>query len=168
MTEEKKIKVSEINVNFNSLKNEDYFPNEYEKELLSANVILLPDMRPNYDNPVFPEQTKKLYDYFIDNSSEIFRPSICISDNQYYELQLHADFLIIATILVKFIVFPTLASLLAKYIYDSFKSKHNDLIVKTKFYVEKNGITKKIEYEGKAEDFEQVIKSSVENFFKDK
>lgn len=168
MKTENEIVISDESLTFSSLKDFDFFPTEYENELLSANVILIPEKRHNYTNPVFPEQTKKFYDYLVDNSNNDLKPNICINDDKYFELQLHSDYVNIATILVQFVVLPTVIGIVSNYIYDLLKSKHNDLIVKTKLLVEKDGVTKKFEYEGKAENFEKVIRSSVEKFFKDK
>ncbi|MEA3476082.1 MAG: hypothetical protein U9R23_06570 [Candidatus Cloacimonadota bacterium] len=166
--EERRIKISNGLLTRSSLQKKDYYPEEYSKEIQASNVVLIPNENyKNFKYPVFPEQTKSFYDFLKDKSSDSFKPSICISDEDYYELELHADIVTIPSMIVTFLVLPILTRIIANYLYDLIKKRRTEINVKVSITVEKNGDSKKMDFEGKVEEFEKCFEIASGKLFGD-
>lgn len=142
-----------------------YISTELKKTLEKSDILIIPQIgfRESPD-PVFPVKTEELFN-FMKNKSDII--DICIDDEDYKEIALHSDLLIIATFLVSSVVLPVLVNILSDYIKNKLFSDKSDRAIKVSIIVQnKQGTSKKITYEGKPENFDNTIKS-IENLLED-
>lgn len=154
---------------FNDVYGKPYVPVELIDEIKSASVLLLPYEnfrgRPDY---LFPEETEEFY-RFISNETKDkgVKTDICISDELYKKLELHADTIAIPALIVSGLVFPVIVETIKHYLFNKKKIyARDDLRFKVDMTVVKGKKSKKIKYEGNIENFERVMKSFDENGFK--
>ena len=160
---ENKIKIEECGISFEEMYNKPYFPKEYEEEIKKSNFLMIPEEGfRDCEEVLFPEETLKFYNYVKEHAKEDIYPEICISDEDYKELELHADVLNIVQFIVCSIALPFAINMISSYVYDKVKSRKADLDVKVKINVEVKDGFKKITYEGSAKNF----KSSMETVSK--
>ncbi|UJA30557.1 hypothetical protein [Clostridium sporogenes] len=167
--EKVKLDISDSFYTFEEILEMPYTPNEFLDSIKKSDVLLLPctNFR-DKEGYFFPEETYKFYDYLLEKGKENgLNIEICISNDEYNELELHADVINIAKIFVQWVVFPALTSMLASYLYEKLKHfNRNDINTKVDISVERNGKAKTIHYEGNIENFESAMKSIDEHIFK--
>lgn len=167
--EKSKINITNNPYTFKELLKMPYVPNEFLDSIKSSNILLLPHINfRDKEGYFFPEDTYKLYEYFLENGKpQGLNIEICISDDEYKELELHADVINIADIFVQWIAFPIATSMLGSYLYDKLKKfNRDDINAKVNISVEKDGESRTIHYEGRIENFENAMKSIDEHIFK--
>lgn len=164
-----KLDISDGIYTFENIFEMPYIPRELMDSIKKSDILLLPYTNfKGREEKFFPEETYKFYDYLIEKGKENGLDSeICISDDEYNELELHADVINIANIIVQWAVFPVLASMVANYLCEKIKQYNKtDINTKVNISVEKNGKSKTIHYEGTIENFESAMKSIDEHIFK--
>ena len=147
----------------------DYTPKDLPS-IKEADILLLPRKNfKNFNGYFFPEETMSFFNYLKENApKKNTNVEICISDEEYNELELHADLITLATVFVTAYALPVLANLTSSYLENKFKNSYEDnQNVKIKINVEKNGESKSIDYEGPVKEFESSMKSISENLFKE-
>lgn len=162
------INISDTDINFETILEKEYIPQKYLDDIKGANVLIIPNEGfRGKKGFFFPECTSEFYT-FLRNQKEI-QTEICIDDEEFQRLELHADIINVATLIVQYVVLPIVTSLLATYLYDKAKSmnrKSSDVNASVHIIVERKGKSKKIDYEGSVENFEQVMKTMDETIFK--
>lgn len=151
------VKIEESKEDFNFWINKDFISEGLKETLRESNALILPDegFRERKDI-YFPVGTTELYQYLQDKKDENFKPEICFGDEDYKELALHSEIIIIGTFIVTNVALPFLIN----YLYDYFKNKWGKPIqknVKVKLYEQKGDTVRKFTYEGPAEDFDKHI-----------
>ncbi|EPZ46363.1 hypothetical protein [Alicyclobacillus acidoterrestris] len=166
--EKSKVEIHEISTTFNEIYRKPYFPLELEEEIKKANALIIPyETFRDMDKVVFPEGTRDFFDYLKQNSSEYgVVTDICISDGDFRQLELHADVINLPEIIVTSGIFPIVTGLIVNYVTEKVKSRRTQLNVKVGIIVESNGGSKKISYEGDAEQFGPTLRSISEEIFK--
>lgn len=118
---EQKLTVTDVDTNFESIYEKDYIPQKYIEDIKQANVLIIPNEGfRNKKGVFFPECTSDFYQ-FLKNTSEI-KTEICIDDDEFEKLELHADIVYVATLIVQYAVFPVVTGMIASYLYDKVKS----------------------------------------------
>ena len=82
---------------------------------------------------------------------------------------LYADIVYVATLIVQYAVFPVVTGMIASYLYDKVKSMNkekNETNTDVHIIVEKNGKSKKVDYEGSIENFEKAMQTIEKTIFK--
>ena len=166
--EEKSFSIVDTDVNFEKIYGKEYIPHDYIDDIKSANVLLIPnegfrDKKGYY----FPECTPEFY-LFLKKQEEI-TTEICIDDEEFQRIELHSDVINVATLLIEELVFPIVATLISTYLYDKVKSmnkKKDEVDAKVHIIIEKKGKSKRIEYKGSVEDFEETMKTIEKTIFK--
>ncbi|WP_235847583.1 hypothetical protein [Paenibacillus tuaregi] len=157
-----KIEVTDIELTFSDIYEKPYFPKEHAEEIQRANALIIPydEGFRDHNNPLFPEESVVFFQYVQDasNGTEVTF-DICASDEQFHELELHADLINIPNIIMTVVAFPIVTGLITNYLYDKMKSRRTDLKVKVNLIVETEGKSKRISYEGDADKFESTIKA---------
>ena len=119
---EKMIDVVDTELSFESIYNKNYMPKEYEEEIKAANILLIP--RENFRDKqglFFPECTDEFLEFMKERENANVKVDICISDEDFIKLELHADIIYIATMIVQWAVWPITTSIIAAYLYDKLK-----------------------------------------------
>lgn len=157
--------ISESDLTFEKVYNKPFFPKQYAEELKQANVLLIPFENARDGVEVsFPETTTEFLQFLREQSNTRIVPDIAIDDEHYQKLELHSAVITIATCIVKNIVWPIVASIIAAFIYDEVKKHHrsaDEMTAQLEIYVEEDGKTKKINYEGPADKVADVLKTPV-------
>lgn len=165
---EKDIKITDTDINFETLLQKEYIPQKYIEDIKKANVLIIPNegFRDN-DGCFFPECTSEFYMY-LKNQKEI-ETEICIDDDEYKKIELHADIVYVATIIIQYVILPIVTGVIASYLYgkaNSMNKDRKDANASVHIIVEKNGKSKKIDYEGSIENFEEAMKTIEKSIFK--
>lgn len=85
-----KINVTDADINFESIYEKDYIPQKYIEDIKQANVLIIPNEGfRDKKGLFFPECTSEFYQ-FLKSTSEI-KTEICIDDDKFEKLELHAD-----------------------------------------------------------------------------
>lgn len=157
------LELTDTTLTFNEIYLKPYFPERYEEDIKRANVLLIPQYFRDYDHVVFPEQTSRFFEYIKEKSIGTgIIPEICISDEEYRELQLHDSTINLPELIAQLIFFPILTSIIAAYFYEKIKERgHKDEPLKAtiNITVESDGKSKRIHYEGNADKFDDVMKT---------
>lgn len=165
---EQKINVTDVDINFESIYEKDYIPQKYIEEIKQANVLIIPNEGfRDKKGLFFPECTSEFYQ-FLKSKSEI-KTEICIDDDEFEKLELHADIVYVATLVVQYTVLPIVTSMIASYLYDKVKSMNkekDETNINVHIIVEKNGKSKKVDYEGSIDNFEKAMKTVEKTIFK--
>ena len=165
---EQKINVTDVDINFESISEKDYIPQKYIAEIKQANVLIIPNEGfRDKKGLFFPECTSEFYQ-FLKSKSEI-KTEICIDDDEFEKLELHADIVYVATLVVQYTVLPIVTSMIASYLYDKVKSMNkekDETNTNVHIIVEKNGKSKKVDYEGSIDNFEKAMKTVEKTIFK--
>lgn len=156
--------ITESDLNFQKIYSKPYFPKDLEEDLKKANLLLLPyEGFKTTKGPVFPEQTMEFYKFIKNYDSNKLIGDICISDEDYAELELHADLITLSNMIVTMGVLPIATGLIANYLYQKIKEYHKtDLKVVVNITVVDGDKSKSISYEGDAEKFEETLKTAKE------
>lgn len=128
--------------------------------LLRANMLLVPDEgHAGSGVRYFPQGTIDFFDFLTKNKPQDLVIDACVEDDDYKELSLHSDILIIAGLVVSHVVVPLAVNLVSDYISDWLKNRKNDSAVKAKLTVtfEQNRRSIEIEYYGAAEEYSKAI-----------
>lgn len=167
---EKMIDVVDTELSFESIYKKEYMPKEYENEIRSANVLLIPNESfRGYQGLFFPECTDELLDFMKEQKNENVKVDICISDKDFQKLELHADIVYIATMIVQSVVLPIVTNIIAAYLYDKLKKSNKspkETNIDVNVIVEKNGKSKMVHYQGSIENFEKTMKTIDETIFR--
>lgn len=143
----------------------EYLTNEISSTIKNANVLLIPD-ETYTDYPVFPENTISFFNFLKEHTEENnLSIDICISDDNYKELEMHDAMVILSAIIVQEPFYSIIINLISNYLYDLIRSfDEKSLNVKTDIIVEKKDKESiNIHYEGPATEFNNIMKSIKKN-----
>ncbi|GAM12866.1 hypothetical protein [Mesobacillus selenatarsenatis] len=162
----KELKVNDVNLSFSEIYRKPYFPHEHEESIKKANLLLLPfeGMR-GFEKPVFPEETMSFYNYIREYENNELIPDICISDQDYHELELHADLITLPLLLLDKVVLPIAIGLITHYLTQKQVARKRDLKVKVNVTVVDGDKSKSLSYEGDVDQFEETVKAASDNLF---
>ncbi|MED4785394.1 hypothetical protein P9654_12150 [Bacillus atrophaeus] len=155
------IVITESNINFETIHSKQYYPKEYDSEVKKANLLLLPYEGFNASTRnVFPEETMQFYKHIKEFDDNNLISEICISDEEYSELELHADVVSIANMIIEIAILPIAVGLITNYLDRKIQRRKTDLKIKVNMIVVDGEKSKSISYEGDADKFEQTIKAA--------
>lgn len=135
----------------------------------SSDILLMPykDFREGYV-ALFPEETMKFFEYVKEEcENKNLNADICISDEDYKEIELHSEVINISGILVQSWALPIITGIISSYLFKKLEQfNRKGVSTNVNITIEKNGESKTVHYEGSIENFEDAMKSINENIFK--
>lgn len=143
--------------------NRPYIESDLKKGLLKANVLIVP--AENFrDVPyqVFPIQTVELFEYIKDNAPQDVTIDLCASDKDYRELALHGDIVQVASMVIQYAVWPIVIGIVSRYIYDRLGIGAENANVKSELFIEKEGKTIALKYDGPASSYENTLRNLID------
>ncbi|MGI9953508.1 hypothetical protein V3F56_14230 [Moorellaceae bacterium AZ2] len=146
---------------------------DFQKQLMQANVVILPRMGVlHYTAPVFEADTRELYRYLRAHSSDKLKVEVAIRDEDYAELVVHADILELGKFLVKTFVAPLLVNILANYVSEKLKYRSTKENRETTVRVEliltnDDGSSMSFKYDGPATTFEKELAREIREFIRE-
>lgn len=162
------IQICDSDITFDSIKTKKYYPKEYDTELQSSDLIILPS---DDSEIIFPEITTDFYKFLID--SNLMHSSIAISDDNYRRVEKHCDWIELGVILLNIIVLPVAVNMISSFLYDRIKKlnkKDDEVMVDVQIIVEetKTKKSKKIIYKGPVNGIEETLEKTSEKVFDEK
>lgn len=151
--------ITDSSENFDTWINRKYISEELKNILRKANILLVPTEGFRSRNiPVFPVKSEELLTYMKNTLPSDCKVDICIRDQDYKELALHADSVILANLVVTALVAPILVNIVGEYIKQKILKYDEKRRVKVSLtVVDEEGKSKNLTYEGNAEDFGGII-----------
>jgi hypothetical protein len=161
----KQIDVKDVNFTFSDVYNKPYFPKQHEEELKKANFIILPfEGIRGIEKPVFPEETMSFFEFVKVYDDTDLIGDICISDEDYNELELHSDLITLPLLLLDKVVLPIAIGLIMHYLTQKQEARKKNLKVKVDMTVVDGDKSKSLSYEGDVDNFEETVKAATKNF----
>lgn len=160
-----KLEIELVPISFENVYQWENIPPEYLENIKRANLLLLPyDRFRNEEEGLFPEETYDFYEFIRkEGLKENIIVDVAVSDDDYKEIEMHSDLMRLPVMLIQYVGIPMLVNFISSYVYDKVKNKKIDLQVN--ILIEKDGITKKVAYEGNIENFERVMETIKESNF---
>ncbi|MBL7128968.1 MAG: hypothetical protein ISS16_08285 [Ignavibacteria bacterium] len=150
--------IEKTNEDFNHWINQNFITNKLRLELQNSNLLIIPQKGfRDRDDLNFPVKTAEFLEYIKENSDDTLIPDICIEDEDYKELALHSEWIIIADIVIRYIVLPLYLGILSNYLFYRWKNKLKDKKIKFELNVVKENETLNLKYEGPADIFQELI-----------
>jgi hypothetical protein len=146
----------------------DFLSPTTRESLRRAAIIVVPHERfRDHAAPVFPTGTAELFRMLQKQAPTGMGVEIAIEESEYREVTLHYDVVRLATILVKFVVAPTVVGLLVEHLKKKLGSRFFEAEVEASLVVERedsNGrMAFQFDYKGPATAYETTIKSGLAN-----
>jgi hypothetical protein len=114
----------ETNAGFEYWTSRPYQDEALRAEIRRATVLLVPrEDVSEHDGPLFAEGTADLFAYLKENSAEPVE--LATSDNDYRELGLYHDHIVITEVLLQWVLLPVVTSLLANWLWSKFHREVN-------------------------------------------
>lgn len=155
------VHVSETSQGFKYWKARPYLNEEIRNNINSADFLLVPWEDYREGENVFPDGTSSFVQYLTERlASNGLTFEIAITDADYQELSLHADWMLIADLVVTLALAPLCTSIIAAYIYDALGKRRADkATVKSKLTIELDGGRKNvdIDYDGPAATYKETV-----------
>lgn len=165
--------ITDVDITFETIYSKPYVSPEILKEIKNANVLLIPEenFRDNGD-VLFPETTIEFLTYLKAKLPRDVTVDIAISDSDFQKIELHSDAVIVTTIIINSLLYNTMCSVIASYLYDLAKKylkKTTDLSAKVQIIIEETETKKSkiIKYEGPVSEVESFFELASKNMFKD-
>lgn len=158
--------VTERNLNFDNWIDRPYIGERTREKLAEANLLFVPDEDYGDEDIVcFPKGTADLFHFFVKSESKELNVDICIEDDDYKELALYSELLIIAGIVVAHLLAPIAVNLISKYIIERTGNRAEKTTVKTKLTVliEKESRSIEYSYHGPANEYQKVMTNALTN-----
>lgn len=148
--------------NFSYWIERDYVPEKFRAELSKAQLLVVPwENFRELEEPMFPSGTEDLMAYLRSNAPNGAQVGLCIGDDNYREVSLHADVLEMATFVFATTLWPTGVNVISNYIYDKLKTRAARTNVHCQIYVTGPTSTYQINYEGPANTFESTVAQAI-------
>jgi hypothetical protein len=155
---------------FNSYIGRPYLGEELRAKLSDANALIIPNegYGERTDLVYFPSGTSDLYQFLTDRKTKGLRIEVCTEDEDYKELSLHADWLILADFVVKELVAPLVVALIAEYIIEHLGKRETGTTVKSKLIVHADKGERNItySYQGPASEYRDVMNNAISKLSK--
>jgi len=151
-------KVSDSSENFSTWINRQYIPQDLRGTLQDVNILFVP-----YENfrdqkiPVFAHKTEEIFHFFQEHAPAGVNVNVCIADDDYKEIALHSDLIIIGGIIVSAVVLPVFVNLLSEYLKRKLFKSPNSKIRIVLTVVDSTSGAKQFEYEGPADSFGKAV-----------
>lgn len=165
------INVSDTNITFEQVYERDYIPAENIDDIKMANLLILPNEGLCDEGDIlFPETTREFFDYIKEASGDQIIADIAISDEDFQRIELHSAVIEVATIIVKWVVFPIATSMIASFLFDlvkKYRRKPEETFAKVQIITEETEMkkSKKITYEGPVSGVKDALDQATKDLF---
>lgn len=166
------VNIEDCTVTFSSIHEKPYISKDIVETINEADILILPvENFRDTGEFLFPEETDRLYHHFKKEASRNnLNVEICISDDDFQELEMHSECITIATILINIGAFDMAINIISSFLYEKLKSfninKRANLSTNVSVIVEQKGKSKIVKYDGSIENFDSVMKSVAKHIFK--
>jgi hypothetical protein len=122
--EKEKVQINDAEVCIGNIQKKYNLSQDLFVNIKEADILLLPHENFKGHKNCFPEQTYQFYTFLKkEAANNNLVVDIASSDEEYKELELHADVVNISEILIQWILFPIVTGMITSYLYDIFKQR---------------------------------------------
>jgi hypothetical protein len=157
--------VEKSDLSFNTWLAKPYISNHLRQQLSQSNILLLPleNFREG-TGLIFPIGTDEIFSYLKENSPDEVSVDILIEDNDYKEIALFSDLLIlVGSFIVTSLVAPLFVNLVSDYFIKKRLPQKTDNQMRIEILVENHKETTRVFYEGPVSDFYTTVYPVVES-----
>lgn len=152
------LRVSDSDADFLEIAAKPYVGDALAARVAAADLVLVPDEQfREHTGPFFPQSTEDFYTFLTDHAPDELTVEAAVEDDDYRELALHSEFVILAGLLVTEAALPVSLNLISDYIWTHIHSPRRDRAVRVELTVvddkKARKRTKKFTYEGTPEHF---------------
>lgn len=124
-----KVQIYDARVSFEDVYQKDTLSPDLLEHIKGADILLLPHEDFKGFKNCFPEQTYQFYSFLKKEAAkQDLSVDIGASDEEYKELELHADVVNISEVLIQWTFFPIVTSMIAAYLYDLVKQDRKSVV----------------------------------------
>lgn len=158
--------IKDIKEDFEFWIEKDYISKSLKEELQGVDILILPYENFRENKNLFPQGMADLYKILKAELPSDYKIDICIETSDYLEIALYNNTFKLGKYLVTTLVAPVLINLLSSHIFSKIASPDDTIQLELKIVNEKTKVTKQLNYEGTAKDFNK-IEETVKDLFKD-
>ena len=170
---EKSLKIADTGITFDSIYEKEYIPKDYIEDIKKANFLIIPEENfKGKEMLLFPETTREFFDYVRDNTNDVIVSDIAISDEAFQKIEMHSATITVATIIVKWMIFPIATGVVSAFLYDlikKYRRKPDETTAEVNMIVEdkKTKKSKRITYKGPVDGVKDALEAAAKNLFKE-
>lgn len=164
------LNITDLEEKYESFISKPYINEELQKVIANSDVLIIPLVGfRDKDEPLFPIHTNEIFRFLKKSSVNV---EVCIDDDKYYELALHSDLKRIGKFVVKEFALPVFIAVISTYITANYIEENENNNSKDEIKIEITVIdslsSKRIDYEGPADKFEDAAETIKKNFWENK
>ena len=142
-----------------------YVPQDLRDQLAKTDILLIPqDGFRDFTGPLYPVGTEEFLRSLQDSGGDRVTVDVTVSDDDYKELALHADWLILAGIAASMFAAPITVNMVSEYLKRKIWPEDPKRGVKVKLRLQDGegeaARSVEISYEGPADDFDRSMESA--------
>lgn len=164
------LKIIDYTEGFEEIYQKPYIPEEFINDIKEANVLLVPsESFRDKKGLFFPEYTEEFFRYLKEKKDDNLKVDIAVSDEDFNQLELHADVVNIPNLIIMSGFLPIVTSIIASYLYDKLKHEDKspkDINTNVDMIVEEDGNKKRVIYKGSIENFPKAMETLEDTLFK--
>lgn len=166
MIEDQYYRIEDAPDTLQSWKEIESLSSETKKLIQPAKILFIPWRfnRSGIDSS-FPVKTEEFYSFFKERMENKEDVEICVNENEYKELALHADYIWLGSIIVSSIIVPVFVNLLSEYLKNRLLKNDSTNIIQIDVIIDCRSInkedTKKFSYKKPLSEFEQFKKDII-------
>ena len=160
--------ISETDRGWEFWRQKSFVSEDLGRQLADANFLLVPQEGfRDFDGPLFPVGTEEFFRFLREKAPPEVKVDLCVSDDDYKELALHAELLILAGVVVTTLIAPVVVNLVSEYLKKRLWPGETDRGVKFQMVLQEADREKQravgISYEGPADKFQETMVSAIES-----
>jgi hypothetical protein len=163
-TEGEILRIESVTSNFEEYINQPYIAPKLREQLQRANLLIVPlglDVSKYSSAPAFPHGTYELFSYLRENAPDGLIPEVCVSDEDYRELDLRAALEIIGAFVVLQVALSVVLGLLTNYISSRFGKRQTDVELEITILAT-DGSAQRLFYKGPADEFRTRVEPALQ------
>lgn len=169
MTNSNEVTIKNSDIKFSDLLDSLDPQKPHYEEISKADILILPnDSFRDYKSPLFSEDTESFFTFMkelADNNG--VKAEIYMQDENYQEIELHSDEVRLPILIFQYVALPFVINMVSGYINDLMKNRNKGINFKLQSIVQKDSISKKIDYSGSVEDWVKVMETIPNEFWND-
>lgn len=159
MNAEFELTITPTEKDFAYWRSRSYVTDDVRQSIEDANLLILP-----YEGfrealkPVFAKEAGNIYKFLKERASSEFRPELCMSDEEYQEIELNHWVIDLGLIIADKVVLAMAVSALYDYLKKRFQRSKNGAVVKVEVIEQSaDGVIRCIRYEGPPQHLQRAF-----------
>ena len=134
-----------------------YLSSELSEKIRQSNFLIVPWENFREKEAVFPQFAEDLYQFLQERDAEGIEYEICIDENQFQSVSLHADVMFLGILLFTTTIWPIATNVMAEFFIRKIYKPENTNIEVEVVLQDPTGRAARITYKGPASEFSTVV-----------